>query len=225
VLDFAPCFRRHVKNLAILISGQGSNMASLARACRERGWPARIAAVIAGSEAAPGIGLARSLGLPVEVLSHRAFASREAYDAALAERLDTLSVDLVALAGFMRILGDAFVRRFEGRMVNVHPSLLPAFPGLDTHARALAAGVRVHGATVHLVTPALDHGPILVQAAVPVRDGDDPPTLAARVLRVEHRIYPAAVQWLLEDRVTVEDGVARVDGVDETERLVWEQTL
>ncbi len=214
-----------MKNLAILISGQGSNMASLACACRERRWPARIATVISNSETAPGVGLARSLGLPVEVLSHRAFGSREAYDTALAGRLEALSVDLVALAGFMRILGDAFVRRFEGRMVNVHPSLLPAFPGLDTHARALAAGVRVHGATVHLVTPALDHGPILAQAAVPVSDGDDPARLAARVLRAEHRIYPAAVQWLLEGRVRVEDGVARVDGVDETERLVWERIL
>jgi phosphoribosylglycinamide formyltransferase-1 len=214
-----------VKNLAILISGQGSNMASLVRACRERRWPARIVAVIAASEAAPGIGLARGMDVPTEVLAHRSFLTREAFDAALAARLDALSVDVVALAGFMRILGDAFVRRFEGRLLNIHPSLLPAFPGLDTHSRALAAGVRLHGATVHLVTAALDHGPILAQAVVPVRDGDDPSTLAARVLRAEHRIYPAAVQWLLEGRVTIEGGVAQVAGVDETERLVWEQTL
>jgi phosphoribosylglycinamide formyltransferase-1 len=214
-----------VKNLAILISGQGSNMASLARACRERCWPARIVAVIASREQAPGIALARDLGVPVEVLPHTAFAGRQAFDAALGARLEALGADLVALAGFMRILGDDLVRRFEGRMVNIHPSLLPAFPGLDTHARALAAGVRVHGATVHLVTPTLDHGPILAQAAVPVHDADDAGTLAARVLRAEHRVYPAAVQWLLEGRVRVHGGVARIDGVDESERLVWERTL
>jgi phosphoribosylglycinamide formyltransferase-1 len=212
-----------VKTLAILISGQGSNMAGLARACRERRWPARIAAVIASRDSAPGIDTARGLALPVQVLAPRDFADREAYDAALAARLEALQVDLIALAGFMRILGDAFVRRFDGRLVNIHPSLLPAFPGLDTHARALAAGVRVHGATVHLVTPALDHGPILAQAAVPVLDDDDRRSLAARVLRAEHRIYPEAMQWLIEDRVTVRDGVARVDGVDGSDRLVWER--
>ena len=147
---------------------------------------------------------------------------RAAFDAALAGRLDALGADLVVLAGFMRILTDDFVRRHEGRLVNIHPSLLPAFPGLDTHARALAAGVRVHGATVHLVTPALDHGPIVAQAAVPVYDGDDAQRLAARVLEAEHRLYPRALRWLVEDRVRVRDGRVEVDGVTAAERLLWE---
>jgi phosphoribosylglycinamide formyltransferase-1 len=212
-----------VKNLVILISGHGSNMANLARACVERRWPARVAAVIANREQAPGVALARGLGLPTEVLPHAAFGGRDAFDEALAGRIEALRADLVVLAGFMRILTERFVRRFEGRLVNIHPSLLPSFPGLDTHARALAAGVRVHGATVHLVTPTLDHGPILAQAAVPVRDDDDAESLAARVRRAEHRIYPEAVQWLLEGRVRLQDGGrVRVDGVPEAGRLLVE---
>jgi phosphoribosylglycinamide formyltransferase-1 len=211
-----------LKTVAILISGQGSNMASLVRACRDERWPARIAAVIANRAEAAGLEVARGLGVPVEVVPHTAHAGREAFDAALAERLDALGADLVVLAGFMRILTEGFVRRFAGRLVNVHPSLLPAFPGLDTHARALAAGVRMHGATVHLVTPTLDHGPILAQAAVPVLDGDDASTLAARVLGVEHRIFPKAVRWLVEDRVRVSEGRAEVVGVPADERLLWE---
>lgn len=220
----SPVWRRavRVKNLVILISGHGSNMASLARACVDRRWPARVAAVIANREQAPGVGLARSLGLPAQVLPHAAFDGRDAFDEALAERLVALRADLVVLAGFMRILTDRFVRRFEGRLVNIHPSLLPSFPGLDTHARALAAGVRVHGATVHLVTPTLDHGPILAQAAVPVHDDDDAAMLAARVQRVEHRLYPTAVQWLVEDRVSVQGGRLRVEGVPDAERLLFE---
>jgi phosphoribosylglycinamide formyltransferase-1 len=211
-----------VKTLAILISGQGSNMASLARACAEERWPARVGAVIANRAEAPGLALARDLGLRAEVLPHASFGGREAFDAALGARLDALGAELVVLAGFMRILGDAFVRRYEGRLVNIHPSLLPSFAGLDTHARALAAGVRVHGATVHLVTPTLDHGPILAQVAVPVRDDDDPARLAARVLRAEHRLYPAAVRWLVEGRVRVRAGRAEIDGVDASKRLMWE---
>jgi phosphoribosylglycinamide formyltransferase-1 len=223
VLDCGPFpIRAPLKTLAILISGQGSNMASLARACLEERWPARVAAVISNREGAAGLATARELGLPAEALPHAGFDGREAFDAALAARLDALGADLVVLAGFMRILTDGFVRRFEGRLVNIHPSLLPAFPGLDTHARALGAGVRVHGATVHLVTPTLDHGPILAQAAVPVLDGDDPRSLAARVLRAEHRIYPAAVRWLVEGRVRVRDGRAEVDGVGAAARLLWE---
>jgi phosphoribosylglycinamide formyltransferase-1 len=211
-----------LKTVAILISGQGSNMASLVRACRDERWPARIAAVIANRAEAAGLEVARGLGVPVEVVPHTTHAGREAFDAALAERLDALGADLVVLAGFMRILTEGFVRRFAGRLVNVHPSLLPAFPGLDTHARALAAGVRMHGATVHLVTPTLDHGPILAQAAVPVLDGDEASTLAARVLGVEHRIFPKAVRWLVEDRVRVSEGRAEVVGVPADERLLWE---
>jgi phosphoribosylglycinamide formyltransferase-1 len=223
MLDSAPSsIPWPVKSLAILISGQGSNMASLARACVEERWPARVGAVIANRAEAAGLAVARELGLRAEALPHTAFDDREAFDVALAGRLDALGADLVVLAGFMRILGDAFVRRFEGRLVNIHPSLLPSFPGLHTHARALATGVRVHGATVHLVTPTLDHGPILAQAAVPVCDDDDPARLAARVLRAEHRVYPMAVRWLVEGRVRVRGARADVDGVDESARLIWE---
>jgi phosphoribosylglycinamide formyltransferase-1 len=211
-----------LKNVAILISGQGSNMASLVDACRTERWPARVVGVVASRPQAPGLALARERGVPAQAVDHAGFADRAAFDAALAARLEALEADLVVLAGFMRILTDGFVRRFAGRLVNVHPSLLPAFPGLDTHARALAAGVRLHGATVHLVTPELDHGPILAQAAVPVRDGDDAATLAARVLRLEHRLYPRAVRWLVEGRVTVADGRARVEGVTDAERLLVE---
>lgn len=197
-------------------------MDRLVAACRDEGWPAEIAAVISSREGAPGLQAARELGLRTEVVGAAAHPSRAAFDAALGDRLEALGADLVVLAGFMRILGDAFVERFAGRLVNIHPSLLPSFPGLDTHARALQAGVRLHGATVHLVTPTLDHGPILAQGAVPVRDDDDARTLAERVLRVEHRIFPAAVRWLVEDRVSVVDGRVMVTGIDETQRLLWE---
>lgn len=195
-------------------------MANLVQACRLGQVPARIGLVVSNRANAPGVALARELGLPVRVLSHQDYASREAFDAALADLLQTQPVDLVVLAGFMRILTEDFVRRFEGRLVNIHPSLLPAFAGLDTHARALAAGVRVHGATVHLVTPTLDHGPVLAQAAVPVRSDDDPTSLAARVLAAEHQIYPKALRWLLEGRVSVSQGVASVQGISDSERLL-----
>ncbi len=218
-----PVLPPALKSLAILISGHGTNMASVVRACAAERWPARIAAVISNRAQAPGLALADGLGVPAEVLPHAAFDGREAFDAALGARLEALGADLVVLAGFMRILTDGFVRRFAGRLVNIHPSLLPAFPGLDTHARALAAGVRVHGATVHLVTPTLDHGPILAQAAVPVLEGDDASTLGARVLRVEHRLYPVAVRWLVEDRVQAgPDGRVVVEGVPPGQRLLWE---
>lgn len=211
-----------MKNVAILISGQGSNMASLVDTCRDERWPARVVGVIASRPQAPGLALARERGVPAQALHHADFADREAFDTALAARLDALGAELVVLAGFMRILTEGFVRRFAGRLVNIHPSLLPAFPGLDTHARALAAGVRLHGATVHLVTAALDHGPILAQAAVPVHDDDDALALAARVRRAEHRLYPRAVRWLVEDRVTIVDGRARIAGVADAQRLAWE---
>jgi phosphoribosylglycinamide formyltransferase-1 len=160
-----------------------------------------VAAVVSNRPDAPGLQWAAARGLATEVLDHKAFATREAFDSALAERIERHRPDLILLAGFMRIFTEGFIKRFPRRIVNIHPSLLPAFPGLRTHARALAAGVKVHGATVHLVTPALDDGPIVIQGVVPVLAGDDEDRLAARVLAIEHRIYPQAVRWFVEGRV------------------------
>jgi phosphoribosylglycinamide formyltransferase-1 len=190
-----------MKNLVILISSGGSNMAALARAARQDDWErrlgARIAAVISNRPDAPGLDLARELGLPTEVVDHQRFEGREAFDAALAGAIDLHQPALVVLAGFMRILTPAFVARYAGRLVNIHPSLLPAFPGLRTHARALEAGCRYAGATVHRVTADLDHGPILDQVIVPVMRDDTPESLAARVLTQEHVLYPRAIARLL----------------------------
>jgi len=186
-----------MKSVVILISGRGSNLLALL----EARLPGRVAAVISNRPEAKGLELARSHGVAAVALDHRRYAGREEFDLALAEEIDRHGADLVVLAGFMRILGDAFVRRYSGRLLNIHPSLLPLFPGLDTHARALAAGVKIHGCSVHFVTPALDSGPIVIQAAVPVRCDDDEEMLAARVLAQEHRIYPQAVRWFLEDRL------------------------
>ena len=190
-----------MKSVVILISGRGSNLQALL----EAQLPGRIAAVISNRPEAKGLDLARSHGVEAVALDHKGYASREAFDAALAETIDRYHPDLVVLAGFMRILGDAFVRRYSGRLLNIHPSLLPVFPGLDTHARALAAGVKVHGCSVHFVTPALDSGPIVIQAAVPVLASDDEAALAARVLAQEHRVYPQAVRWFLQDRLQLTD--------------------
>jgi len=195
-----------MKNIVVLLSGRGSNMIAIASALRDERWPARISAVISNRPDAPGLAAAREIGLPSEALDSGSFADRGAFDAELARRIDAHAPALVVLAGYMRILTDGFVDRYAGRLVNIHPSLLPAFPGLHTHRRALQAGVKLHGATVHLVTRDLDAGPILVQAAVPVLAQDDEATLAARVLEAEHRIYPLAVRWLVEDRLRVEDG-------------------
>jgi phosphoribosylglycinamide formyltransferase-1 len=195
-----------VKNVVILISGRGSNMRSLV----EADLPARIAAVVSNRPDAKGLDYARSRGILTEVVDHKAFASRDAFDAALGAAIDRHAPDLVVLAGFMRVLTEGFVRRYDGRLLNIHPSLLPSFPGLRTHERALEAGVKIHGATVHFVTADLDHGPIVVQAAVPVLAGDDADALAARVLRQEHVIYPRAVRWFLEDRLAIADGIVRV---------------
>jgi phosphoribosylglycinamide formyltransferase-1 len=186
------------------------------------GLPAKIAAVISNRADAAGLKFAAQSGVPTQVVDEREFASREAFDAAIAKAIDGHSPDLVALAGFMRILGDGLVRRHSGRIVNIHPSLLPAFPGLHTHRRALEEGVKLHGCTAHFVTAQVDHGPIIVQAAVPVRPGDIEASLAARVLRQEHRIYPLALRWFLEDRLVVEKGVVRVNGSDATQALLAE---
>lgn len=182
-------------SLVVLISGRGSNL----QAILDAGIAVR--AVISNRPEARGLLLAECHGVSTRVVPHRDFASREAFDAALAEEIERHAPRLVALAGFMRILTPGFVARFAGRLVNVHPSLLPAFPGLDTHQRALAAGVKLHGCTVHFVTAALDHGPIIVQAAVPVRAGDTADSLAARVLEQEHAVYPQAIRWFLEGRL------------------------
>jgi len=191
-----------VRRLVILISGRGSNMEAIARA----GLPAEIALVISSHPDAQGLERARRLGLPTRVLDYREYGSRDDFDAALGDAVAAAEPDLVAMAGFMRILTPAFVARFEGRMLNIHPSLLPAFPGLRTHDRALEEGVRVHGCTVHFVTSDLDHGPIVIQAAVPVRDGDTAEMLADRVLAEEHRIYAQAIRWFLSGRVRLECG-------------------
>jgi phosphoribosylglycinamide formyltransferase-1 len=199
-----------MKNIVILISGRGSNMEALIAARDAGELPVNIAAVISNRPDAGGLETAARAGIVTRCIDHAAFASREGFDAALAECIDGFAADLVVLAGFMRILGDTFVRHFGRRLLNIHPSLLPAFPGLHTHQRALDEGVRIHGCTVHFVTPALDHGPIVIQAAVPVLDGDDEATLAARVLRQEHRIYPQAVRWFASDRLRLDAGCVRV---------------
>jgi phosphoribosylglycinamide formyltransferase 1 len=208
-----------VKSIVVVISGRGSNMEALVRA----GLPGRISAVVSNRPEAAGLRFAQQHGIPTAVVDHRRFPDRDAFDAALAQALERCQPDLVALAGFMRVLGGDLVRRYEGRMLNIHPSLLPAFQGLHTHQRALEQGVKVHGCTVHFVTPALDHGPIVIQAAVPVRPGDDEATLAARVLRQEHRIYPQAVRWFLEGRLVIDAGLVRVSGEDVRQTLWAEE--
>ncbi|MBP6536429.1 MAG: phosphoribosylglycinamide formyltransferase [Xylophilus sp.] len=191
-----------MKNIVILISGGGSNMAAIVRTAQRERWAdtlgARVVAVISNRPGAAGLGLARELGVgAAETLDHKAFDSREAFDAALAERIDQHAPALVVLAGFMRILTPGFVAHYAGRLVNIHPSLLPAFPGLHTHQRAIDAGCRFAGVTVHQVTAELDHGPILGQAVVPVLPGDTADTLAARTITQEHILYPRAVAELL----------------------------
>ncbi|MGD9870850.1 MAG: phosphoribosylglycinamide formyltransferase [Thauera sp.] len=201
-----------MKSIVILISGRGSNMEAIVRAQIPG---ARIAAVISNRPDAAGLAFARAHGIAAELLDHTAYPDRAAFDAALAACIDAHAPDLVVLAGFMRVLTDGFVRRYAGRLLNIHPSLLPSFPGLHTHRRALETGVRVHGASVHFVTAELDDGPIVIQAAVPVLPGDDESTLAARVLAQEHRIYPQAVRWFVEDRLVLGGGRVTVTGVAE----------
>jgi len=186
-----------MKNIVILISGRGSNMQTLLTA-RLNG---RIAAVISNKADAAGLAVAQSHGIPTAVVSHRDHTDRESFDAALAQVIDGFKPDLVILAGFMRILTAGFVTHYHGRLINIHPSLLPSYTGLHTHARALADGVKIHGCTVHFVTPDLDHGPIIIQAAVPVLADDTEASLSARVLQEEHRIFPQAVRWLCSDLV------------------------
>ena len=194
------------KRIVILISGRGSNMEAIVQRCAEQGWPAQVVAVVSNRPAAAGLQFAQARGIDTAVVDHKSFAQREDFDTELARVIDGFSPDLVVLAGFMRILGAAFVQRYAGRFLNIHPSLLPAFPGLHTHQRALDAGCKAVGATVHLVTADLDHGPIVMQSVVPVRFGDDANSLAARVLATEHVIYPQSVRWFVEGKLLVENG-------------------
>ena len=205
-----------MKRIVILISGRGSNMEAIVRRCAQEQWPARVVAVIANRAQAAGLQFARSLDIATAVVDHRAQTSRDAFDQALAEAIDAHAPDLLLLAGFMRILGPAFVRRYEGRMLNIHPSLLPAFPGLHTHRRVLEAGCKLSGATVHFVTGDLDLGPIVMQSVVPVQPDDTEDTLAARVLASEHLIYPVSVSGFVRGLLRVERGVVRhTDGASQ----------
>ncbi|PPE65625.1 phosphoribosylglycinamide formyltransferase [Caldimonas caldifontis] len=196
-----------MKRIVILISGRGSNMEAIVQACEAEQWRARIAAVISNRPDAKGLQFAASRGIPTAVVDHTQHASREAFDAELARVIDGYRPDVVALAGFMRILTARFVQHYHGRLVNIHPSLLPAFPGLHTHRRALEAGCKLAGATVHLVTPELDHGPIIIQAAVPVLPSDTEDSLAERVLAKEHLIYPRAVRWMVDGVLDLRKGI------------------
>jgi len=199
-----------MKNIVILISGRGSNMEAIVRAQQAEAWPARIAAVISNKPDAKGLAFAASHGIPTAVVPNKEFPTREAFDAALQATIDRFAPDLVVLAGFMRILTAPFVEHYAGRMLNIHPSLLPLFPGLHTHRQALDAGVTEHGATVHFVTAELDHGPAVIQARIPVLPGDTEDSLAERLLAEEHVIYPQAVRLFIEDRLSIENGEVRI---------------
>jgi len=201
-----------MKNIVILISGRGSNMEAIVRACASENWAARIAGVVSNRPDAAGLAFAQGRGIATAVVDHTTFGDRDSFDAELARVVEGFAPDVVALAGFMRILTPAFVKRFEGRLLNVHPSLLPAFTGLHTHRRAIDAGCKLAGATVHFVTEDLDHGPIIIQAAVPVLPGDSEATLSARVLAREHVIYPRAVRWCVEGVLRREDGIVTHTG-------------
>ena len=202
-----------MKRIVILISGRGSNMQAIVECCASQAWPAQVVAVVANRADAAGLTYAAERGIATAVVAHRAWPVRAEFDAELARVIDGFAPDWLALAGFMRILGPAFVQHYAGRLLNIHPSLLPAFPGLHTHARALAAGCQAVGATVHFVTAALDHGPIVMQSVVPVLPGDDPNTLSGRVLATEHVIYPQALRWAVTDRLAMVGGrVRQLDG-------------
>jgi phosphoribosylglycinamide formyltransferase-1 len=201
------------KRVAILISGRGSNMVALIEAAKDAAYPAEIVLVASNDPAAEGLKRAAAAGIPTAIVDHRKFGKdREAFERALQAALEAHHIELVCLAGFMRLLTPWFVRQWDGRLLNIHPALLPAFKGLDTHARALAEGAKEHGATVHFVVPEMDSGPIIAQAAVPVEPGDTEQTLAARVLAVEHRIYPQALRLVAEGRVRMAAGRCLIDG-------------
>jgi phosphoribosylglycinamide formyltransferase-1 len=198
------------RRTAILISGRGSNMAALIAAARAPDFPAEIALVLSNRSDAVGLALASQAGIATAVVDHKIYAGRDEFEGSMQALLDIHRIELICLAGFMRILSAPFVTRWRGRMLNIHPSLLPAFRGLDTHARALAAGVKLHGCTVHFVAPELDSGPIIAQAAVEVRDDDDAEKLAERVLRQEHALYPAALALVAAGRVVIDGARTRM---------------
>ena len=201
---------RPMKNLVILISGRGSNMRAIVEAARRERWNCRIAAVISNRTDAPGLKVAAADNIRTEVVDSATFDSRDSFDATLRDVIDRYHPDLIVLAGFMRILTPSFVDHYRGRMLNIHPSLLPSFTGLATHRQALSAGVKLHGATVHFVTPDLDHGPIIAQAAVPVLASDTEETLRERVLQQEHVIYPQAIRWFIDGRLTIVDNAVQL---------------
>ena len=204
--------------VVVLVSGRGSNLQAIIDATRAGTLPIDLRAVISNEPSAEARARARSAGIPTHVVDYHTYPTRAAFDDALRETIDRYAPDLVALAGFMRLLGPAFIDHYAGRLMNIHPSLLPAFPGLRTHARALAAGAALHGATVHFVTRETDAGPIVIQAAVPVRHGDTSDTLAARVLKEEHRIYPLAVRWFAEGRLRMDGDRVLLDGASRPEQ-------
>ena len=202
------------RRIVVLISGRGSNLEALLAAR----LPVTISAVVSNVPAARGLSIAQAHSIATRVVDHRSFSDRATFDEALASEIDPYRPDLIVLAGFMRVLTEPFIQHYAGRMLNIHPSLLPAFPGLNTHRLALEAGVRIHGCTVHFVTPALDYGPIVAQAAVPVLEGDTEDTLAARVLAQEHRIYPRAIRWFCEDRLRLAaDGRVHIERAPEAD--------
>ena len=198
-------------SIVSLISGRGSNFEAIYKAAKAKSWDVRFTGLIANQPEAKGLEFAKSVGIPIAVIDHRDYPSREAFDEALMQQIDAFGADLVVLAGFMTILTPGFIEHYEGRMMNIHPSLLPRFPGLHTHERALEAGDRVHGATVHFVNAGVDEGPIICQSEVPVRPTDTPSELAARVLKTEHQIYPLAVEWFIQGRLHLSDNRVSVD--------------
>jgi phosphoribosylglycinamide formyltransferase-1 len=201
------------KRVAVLISGRGSNMQALVEAGNDKSYPAEIVLVVSNRPDAPGIAFARKAGIATTIIDHKDYGKdREAFERALQAVLEGSGIEIVCLAGFMRLFTPWFIARWQGRMLNIHPALLPAFKGLDTHEQALAAGAKTHGATVHLVSADMDSGPIVCQATVPVLDGDTPEALGARVLTIEHKIYPLALKWLAEGNLRVADGRCHVEG-------------
>jgi phosphoribosylglycinamide formyltransferase 1 len=214
----------HRKRTVILISGRGSNMAALVHSAKESGYPAEIVGVISDQADAPGLQAAEALGVPVRTVLKRDHDSREAHDAAIDAALHKFRTEIVCLAGYMRLLTPGFVKKWQGRMINIHPALLPSFKGLDTHRRALDAGLRIHGCTVHFVTDETDDGPIVAQAAVPVLTNDNEETLSARVLKAEHQLYPLALALVAAGKARMEAGRTVFEGIDQTARgglVMW----